>query len=78
MSSHPGSTLRDAIELSLFLKKEGLHPKQVQDFYPTPGCLAAPERGAPRPRNPSRADGRERPRAGENDKRRRAEWPPSA
>ncbi len=40
MSSHPGSTIRDAIELSLFLKKEGLHPEQVQDFYPTPGTIA--------------------------------------
>ena len=36
MSSHPGSTLRDAVELALFLKQEGLHPEQVQDFYPTP------------------------------------------
>ena len=40
MSSHPGSTLRDAIELSLFLKKEKLHPEQVQDFYPTPGTIS--------------------------------------
>ena len=40
MSSHPGSTMRDAIELSLFLKKEGLHPEQVQDFYPTPGTVS--------------------------------------
>ena len=40
MSSHPGSTLRDAIKLSLFLKKEGLHPEQVQDFYPTPGTVS--------------------------------------
>lgn len=40
MSSHPGSTLRDAVELSLFLKKEGLHPEQVQDFYPTPGTVS--------------------------------------
>lgn len=40
MSSHPGSTLNDAIELSLFLKKEGLHPEQVQDFYPTPGTVS--------------------------------------
>ncbi len=37
ISSHPGSTLSDAIELSLFLKKWGLNPEQVQDFYPTPG-----------------------------------------
>ena len=40
MSSHPGSTIDDAIELSLFLKKEGLHPEQVQDFYPTPGTVS--------------------------------------
>ena len=40
ISSHPGSTLRDAIELSLFLKKEKLHPEQVQDFYPTPGTIS--------------------------------------
>ena len=40
MSSHPGSTLRDAVELALFLKQEGLHPEQVQDFYPTPGTMS--------------------------------------
>ena len=40
MSSHPGSTLNDAIELALFLKSEGLHPEQVQDFYPTPGTVS--------------------------------------
>lgn len=40
MSSHPGSTINDAIELALFLKKEGLHPEQVQDFYPTPGTIS--------------------------------------
>ena len=40
MSSHPGSTLNDAVELSLFLKSEGLHPEQVQDFYPTPGTVS--------------------------------------
>lgn len=40
MSSHPGSTLKDAVELSLFLKKEGIHPEQVQDFYPTPGTIS--------------------------------------
>lgn len=37
MSSHPGSTLSDAIELALYLKKSGCSPEQVQDFYPTPG-----------------------------------------
>lgn len=36
MSSHPGSTLNDAIELALYIKKHNLHPEQVQDFYPTP------------------------------------------
>ena len=40
MSSHPGSTLSDAVELALFLKREGLHPEQVQDFYPTPGTVS--------------------------------------
>lgn len=40
MSSHPGSTIDDAIKLAQFLKKEGMHPQQVQDFYPTPGTLA--------------------------------------
>jgi uncharacterized radical SAM protein YgiQ len=40
MSSHPGSTIRDAIELAVFLKKEGLRPEQVQDFYPTPGTIS--------------------------------------
>lgn len=40
MSSHPGSTLRDAVELSLFLKEHGMHPEQVQDFYPTPGTAS--------------------------------------
>ena len=40
MSSHPGSTVNDAIELALFLKSENLHPEQVQDFYPTPGTVS--------------------------------------
>jgi len=40
MSSHPGSTLKDAVELSLFLKRNNLHPEQVQDFYPTPGTVS--------------------------------------
>ena len=40
MSSHPGSTLKDAVELALFLKQEKLRPEQVQDFYPTPGTLS--------------------------------------
>ena len=40
ISSHPGSTLDDAIELALYLKETGFVPDQVQDFYPTPGTLA--------------------------------------
>ena len=40
MSSHPGSTMKDAIELAVFLKNEGLRPEQVQDFYPTPGTVS--------------------------------------
>lgn len=40
ISSHPGSTLEDAVELALYLKKNGFVPDQVQDFYPTPGTLA--------------------------------------
>lgn len=40
MSSHPGATLKDAIELAEFIKSEKLHPEQVQDFYPTPGTIS--------------------------------------
>ena len=40
MSSHPGCTLKDAIELALYLKKINYHPEQVQDFYPTPGTVS--------------------------------------
>lgn len=40
MSSHPGSTLDDAIELAVFLKKNHIRPEQVQDFYPTPGTIS--------------------------------------
>jgi uncharacterized radical SAM protein YgiQ len=40
ISSHPGCTLNDAVELALYLKKSGFVPDQVQDFYPTPGTLA--------------------------------------
>ena len=40
ISSHPGSTMEDAIELALFLKDYGFVPDQVQDFYPTPGTMA--------------------------------------
>ena len=40
MSSHPGSDLKAAIELALYIKKWGYKPEQVQDFYPTPGSLS--------------------------------------
>lgn len=40
MSSHPGSQLKDAVELALFLKKNHIRPEQVQDFYPTPGTVS--------------------------------------
>ncbi len=40
MSSHPGSTLKDAIELALYLKEINHQPEQVQDFYPTPMTLS--------------------------------------
>ena len=40
MSSHPGSTLNDAIALALYLKEKGITPQQVQDFYPTPGTIS--------------------------------------
>lgn len=40
MSSHPGSTLKDAIKLAEFLRDNRLNPMQVQDFYPTPGSIS--------------------------------------
>ncbi len=40
ISSHPGSTLDDAIELAEHLKSTGFVPDQAQDFYPTPGTLS--------------------------------------
>ncbi|MBQ8388663.1 MAG: YgiQ family radical SAM protein [Clostridia bacterium] len=40
MSSHPGSTLKDALELAICLKRDGYAPEQVQDFYPTPGTAS--------------------------------------
>ncbi len=40
MSSHPGSTLNDAIELALCLKRDNYAPEQVQDYYPTPGTAS--------------------------------------
>lgn len=40
MSSHPGATLDDAIQMACYLNKVGYMPQQVQDFYPTPGTLS--------------------------------------
>ena len=40
ISSHPGSELKDAIELALYLKKIKHTPQQVQDFYPTPFTMS--------------------------------------
>lgn len=40
MSSHPGCTLRDAVELAEFLRDMHMQPEQVQDFIPTPGSLS--------------------------------------
>ncbi|GHU98184.1 hypothetical protein FACS1894211_01520 [Clostridia bacterium] len=40
ISSHPGSTLADAVELAVYLKRIRYNPQQVQDFYPTPGTRA--------------------------------------
>ena len=40
MSSHPGCTLDNAVQLAEWLKRYGTQPEQVQDFYPTPGTLS--------------------------------------
>ena len=40
MSSHPGSTLADAVALAEYLNLHHLNPRQVQDFYPTPGTVS--------------------------------------
>jgi uncharacterized radical SAM protein YgiQ len=40
ISSHPGSKLKDAIELAEYIRDMGHIPEQVQDFYPTPGTLS--------------------------------------
>lgn len=40
MSSHPGSTLQDAVALAEYLNSKGRQPEQVQDFYPTPGTIS--------------------------------------
>lgn len=41
MSSHPGSGLKEAIELAEYIRDTGHMPEQVQDFYPTPSTLSA-------------------------------------
>ena len=40
MSSHPGSTMKEAIELAEYIRDMGYNPEQVQDFYPTPSTLS--------------------------------------
>ena len=40
MSSHPGSTLKEAVELAEHLRDLGYMPEQVQDFYPTPSTIS--------------------------------------
>ncbi|MCO8193847.1 YgiQ family radical SAM protein [Anaerofustis sp. NSJ-163] len=40
ISSHPGCTIQGALELALYMKKHNIRPRQVQDFYPTPGTLS--------------------------------------
>ena len=40
MSSHPASTLKEAVELAEYIRDLGYMPEQVQDFYPTPGTVS--------------------------------------
>ncbi len=40
ITGHPGSTLKDSVELALYLKANGMRPRQVQDFIPTPMAVA--------------------------------------
>lgn len=40
MSSHPGSTLKEAVELAEYIRELGYMPEQVQDFYPTPSTIS--------------------------------------
>ena len=40
MSSHPGSTLKEAVELAEYCRDLGYMPEQVQDFYPTPSTMS--------------------------------------
>ena len=40
MSSHPGSTLKEAVALAEYIRDLGYMPQQVQDFYPTPSTMS--------------------------------------
>ncbi|MBP5551965.1 MAG: DUF3362 domain-containing protein, partial [Spirochaetales bacterium] len=40
IAAHPGATLESAIEIALYLKKNGFVPDQVQEFYPTPSTVS--------------------------------------
>jgi radical SAM superfamily enzyme YgiQ (UPF0313 family) len=40
ITGHPGSTLKDTVELAIYLKHNGMRPRQVQDFIPTPMAVA--------------------------------------
>ena len=40
ITGHPGSTLKDTVELALYLKEHGMRPRQIQDFIPTPMAVA--------------------------------------
>jgi uncharacterized radical SAM protein YgiQ len=40
ITGHPGSTLKDTIELAIYLKNKGMRPRQIQDFIPTPMAMA--------------------------------------
>ncbi len=40
MSSHPGSTMKDAVKLAEYIRDTGYMPEQVQDFYPTPSTMS--------------------------------------
>ena len=40
MSSHPGSTMKEAVELAEYCRDLGYMPEQVQDFYPTPSTIS--------------------------------------
>ena len=40
IAAHPGSTLEDAIELAMYMRRQGFVPDQVQEFYPTPATVS--------------------------------------